>query len=124
MDLAVRNTNSIGMSLLGSKQTMHNIIGESCLYNKPNLCFLFQCEKAQQERHENAILKAENEKLRAENTRYREAFAHSTCPNCGSSATALGEMSFDDQHLRIENSRLRDEVRVVRVYVSPNTFMF
>ncbi|KAG7026621.1 Homeobox-leucine zipper protein PROTODERMAL FACTOR 2 [Cucurbita argyrosperma subsp. argyrosperma] len=65
--------------------------------------------KAQHERHENAMLKADNEKLRAENIRYREAFAHSTCPNCGSS-TALGEMSFEDQHLRIENSRLRDEI--------------
>ncbi|KAG7033934.1 Homeobox-leucine zipper protein PROTODERMAL FACTOR 2, partial [Cucurbita argyrosperma subsp. argyrosperma] len=76
-----------------------------------------QMKKAQQERHENAILKAENEKLRAENTRYREAFAHSTCcPNCGSSATALGEMSFDDQHLRIENSRLRDEMERMSGY--------
>ncbi|XP_022142333.1 homeobox-leucine zipper protein MERISTEM L1 [Momordica charantia] len=66
--------------------------------------------KAQHERHENAILKAENEKLRGENIRYREALAHSTCPNCGSSTAALGEMSFDDQHLRIENSRLREEI--------------
>ncbi|KAI6704489.1 hypothetical protein NL676_007451 [Syzygium grande] len=65
--------------------------------------------KAQHERHENAILKAENEKLRAENTRYREALSTATCPNCGSPA-ALGEMSFDEQHLRIENARLKDEI--------------
>ncbi|KAL0542903.1 hypothetical protein IC582_017984 [Cucumis melo] len=77
--------------------------------------------KAQHERHENAILKAENEKLRAENIRYREAFAHSTCPNCGSSSTALGEMSFDDQHLRIENSRLRDEIERMSGYGSKCT---
>ncbi|KAJ8761889.1 hypothetical protein K2173_005600 [Erythroxylum novogranatense] len=65
--------------------------------------------KAQHERHENSILKAENEKLRAENSRYREALSNASCPNCGGPA-ALGEMSFDEQHLRIENARLREEI--------------
>ncbi|KAB1221855.1 Homeobox-leucine zipper protein MERISTEM L1 [Morella rubra] len=65
--------------------------------------------KAQHERHENAILKAENEKLRAENNRFKEALSNTTCPNCGGPA-ALGEMSFDEQHLRVENARLREEI--------------
>lgn len=65
--------------------------------------------QAQHERHENQILKSENEKLRAENNRYKEALGNATCPNCGGPA-ALGEMSFDEQHLRIENARLREEV--------------
>ncbi|CAL0332097.1 unnamed protein product [Lupinus luteus] len=65
--------------------------------------------KAQHERHENAILKAENEKLRAENIRYKDALSNATCPNCGGPAT-IGEMSFDEQHLRIENARLREEI--------------
>ncbi|XP_023519981.1 homeobox-leucine zipper protein MERISTEM L1-like [Cucurbita pepo subsp. pepo] len=65
--------------------------------------------KAQHERHENAILKAQNEKLRAENMRYKEALSNTSCPNCGGPA-ALGEMSFDDQHLRIDNAQLRDEI--------------
>ncbi|XP_054776944.1 homeobox-leucine zipper protein MERISTEM L1-like [Prosopis cineraria] len=65
--------------------------------------------KAQHERSENSILKAENEKLRAENNRYKEALSNASCPNCGGPA-ALGEMSFDEQHLRIENARLREEI--------------
>ncbi|OWM77662.1 homeobox-leucine zipper protein MERISTEM L1-like [Punica granatum] len=65
--------------------------------------------KAQHERQENSVLKAENEKLQVENSRYREALANATCPNCGGPA-ALGEMSFDEQHLRIENARLREEI--------------
>ncbi|PNT11493.1 hypothetical protein POPTR_011G025000v4 [Populus trichocarpa] len=65
--------------------------------------------KAQHERSENSILKAENEKLRMENNRYKEALSSASCPNCGGPA-ALGEMSFDEQHLRIENARLREEI--------------
>ncbi|KAI4365059.1 hypothetical protein MLD38_021079 [Melastoma candidum] len=65
--------------------------------------------KAQHERHENSILKAENEKLRTDNLRYREALANTSCPSCGGPA-ALGEMSFDEQQLRIENVRLKDEI--------------
>uniref|UniRef100_A0A1J3I5N5 Homeobox-leucine zipper protein PROTODERMAL FACTOR 2 n=2 Tax=Noccaea caerulescens TaxID=107243 RepID=A0A1J3I5N5_NOCCA len=65
--------------------------------------------KAQHERHENQILKSDNDKLRAENNRYKEALSNATCPNCGGPA-AIGEMSFDEQHLRIENARLREEI--------------
>uniref|UniRef100_J3MQ68 Uncharacterized protein n=1 Tax=Oryza brachyantha TaxID=4533 RepID=J3MQ68_ORYBR len=65
--------------------------------------------KTQHERHENNALRAENEKLRAENMRYKEALANASCPNCGGPA-AIGEMSFDEHHLRLENARLRDEI--------------
>lgn len=57
-------------------------------------------------------MKAENDKLRAENNRYKEALGNAACPNCGGPA-ALGEMSFDEQHLRIENARLREEVMII-----------
>ncbi|PWA62465.1 homeobox-leucine zipper protein MERISTEM L1 [Artemisia annua] len=65
--------------------------------------------KAQHERHENTQLRNENEKLRSENIRYKEALANATCPNCGGPA-AIGEMSFDEQQLRIENTRLHEEI--------------
>ncbi|XP_042459145.1 homeobox-leucine zipper protein ROC2-like [Zingiber officinale] len=65
--------------------------------------------KNQHERHENSGLRAENEKLRAENMRYKEALSNASCPNCGGPA-ALGEMSFDEHHLRIENARLHEEI--------------
>ncbi|XP_073056016.1 homeobox-leucine zipper protein MERISTEM L1-like [Primulina eburnea] len=65
--------------------------------------------KAQHERHENTSLKTENDKLRAENLQYKEALSNATCPKCGGSS-AIGEMSFDEQQLRIENSRLREEI--------------
>ncbi|XP_057962912.1 homeobox-leucine zipper protein MERISTEM L1-like [Malania oleifera] len=65
--------------------------------------------KAQHERQENTQLRTENDKLRAENIRYKEALGNAACPNCGGPA-AIGEMSFDEQHLRIENARLREEI--------------
>ncbi|XP_047310567.1 homeobox-leucine zipper protein PROTODERMAL FACTOR 2-like [Impatiens glandulifera] len=65
--------------------------------------------KAQHERYENSQLRADNDKLRADNIRYKEALSNATCPNCGGPA-AIGEMSFDEQHLRIENARLREEI--------------
>ncbi|PSS04709.1 Homeobox-leucine zipper protein PROTODERMAL FACTOR like [Actinidia chinensis var. chinensis] len=65
--------------------------------------------KAKHERCENTQLRNENDKLRAENIRYKEALSNAICPNCGGPAT-IGEMSFDEQHLRIENARLREEI--------------
>lgn len=65
--------------------------------------------KAHHERQDNMMLKSENEKLRLDNMRYREALSSISCPNCGGPAT-LGELSFDEQQLRIENAKLREEV--------------
>ncbi|MCD7458520.1 Homeobox-leucine zipper protein PROTODERMAL FACTOR 2 [Datura stramonium] len=65
--------------------------------------------KAQHERTENTQLRNENDKLRAENVRYKEVLVNASCPNCGGPA-ALGEMSFDEHHLRMENVRLKEEI--------------
>ncbi|PON64301.1 Octamer-binding transcription factor [Parasponia andersonii] len=67
--------------------------------------------KTQHERHENIQLRTENEKLSADNVRYREALSrHSLCPNCGGPTPTIGEMSFYEHNLRVENARLREEI--------------
>ncbi|CAN6167730.1 unnamed protein product [Urochloa humidicola] len=65
--------------------------------------------KTQIERHENALLRQENDKLRAENMTIREAMRSPICASCGGAAV-LGEVSLEEQHLRIENARLKDEL--------------
>ncbi|XP_027103840.1 homeobox-leucine zipper protein ANTHOCYANINLESS 2 isoform X3 [Coffea arabica] len=65
--------------------------------------------KTQMERHENNMLKQENDKLRIENIAMKEAMRNPVCSNCGGAA-ALGEISIEEHHLRIENARLRDEL--------------
>jgi len=76
--------------------------------------------KTQLERHENALLKQENDKLRAENMTIREAMHSPMCGSCGSPAM-LGEVSLEEQHLCIENARLKDELN--RVYALANKFL-
>ncbi|ONK73389.1 uncharacterized protein A4U43_C04F30980 [Asparagus officinalis] len=65
--------------------------------------------KTQIERHENALLKQENEKLRLENITIRDAMRSPMCGGCGGPAI-LGELSLEEQQLRIENARLKDEL--------------
>ncbi|XP_061359240.1 homeobox-leucine zipper protein ANTHOCYANINLESS 2-like isoform X2 [Gastrolobium bilobum] len=65
--------------------------------------------KTQLERHENSLLRQENDKLRAENMSMREAMRNPICSNCGGPAI-IGEISLEEQHIRIENARLKDEL--------------
>lgn len=65
--------------------------------------------QTQLERHENSILRQENDKLRAENMSIREAMRNPICTNCGGPAV-IGEISLEEQHIRIENARLKDEL--------------
>ncbi|PRQ60048.1 putative transcription factor & lipid binding Homobox-WOX family [Rosa chinensis] len=65
--------------------------------------------KTQLERHENIILRQENDKLRAENGVMKEAMSNPICHNCGGPAIP-GQISFDEHQLRIENARLNDEL--------------
>ncbi|XP_071709455.1 homeobox-leucine zipper protein ANTHOCYANINLESS 2 [Rutidosis leptorrhynchoides] len=65
--------------------------------------------KTQLERHENSLLRQDNDKLRAENLAIREAMRNPICTNCGGPAM-IGDISIEEQHLRIENARLKDEL--------------
>ncbi|KAL2335907.1 hypothetical protein Fmac_010353 [Flemingia macrophylla] len=66
-------------------------------------------DETQLERHENTLLRQENDKLRAENMSIRDAMRNPMCSNCGGPAI-IGEISLEEQHLRIENARLKDEL--------------
>ena len=72
------------------------------------------------ERHENLILRQENEKLRAENSVMREAMANPICNSCGGPAIP-GQISFDEHQIRIENARLKDELN--RICALANKFL-
>ncbi|XP_071732658.1 homeobox-leucine zipper protein HDG1-like isoform X2 [Rutidosis leptorrhynchoides] len=76
--------------------------------------------KTQLERHENAILKQENDKLRIENIAMKEAIRAPVCNNCGGQAI-LGDISIDEHNLRIDNARLRDELS--RISILANKFL-
>ncbi|CAN8285307.1 unnamed protein product [Cochlearia groenlandica] len=65
--------------------------------------------KNQLERHENSQLRTENERLKLERRRYQEAIARALCPKCGG-PTAIGDLSFEEHHLRIENAKLAEEI--------------
>ncbi|XWS46018.1 hypothetical protein CRYUN_Cryun14cG0029100 [Craigia yunnanensis] len=65
--------------------------------------------KTQLERHENSLLRQENDKLRAENMSIRDAMRNPICTNCGGPAI-IADISLEQQHLRIENARLKDEL--------------
>ncbi|XP_023006686.1 homeobox-leucine zipper protein ANTHOCYANINLESS 2-like [Cucurbita maxima] len=65
--------------------------------------------KTQLERHENTLLRQENDKLRAENMSIRDAMRNPICSNCGGPAI-IGEISLEEQQLRIDNARLKDEL--------------
>ncbi|KAK3155410.1 hypothetical protein QOZ80_2BG0202960 [Eleusine coracana subsp. coracana] len=64
--------------------------------------------KAQHERADNCFLRAENDKIRCENIAMREALRNVICPTCGGPPVA--DDYFDEQKLRMENARLKEEL--------------
>uniref|UniRef100_A0A7N0U5N4 Uncharacterized protein n=1 Tax=Kalanchoe fedtschenkoi TaxID=63787 RepID=A0A7N0U5N4_KALFE len=65
--------------------------------------------KTQIERHENMLLKKENDKLRFEQAAMKNALRNPLCTSCGGPVVSP-ELPFDEQTLKSENARLRDEL--------------
>ncbi|KAI4970392.1 hypothetical protein ZWY2020_001306 [Hordeum vulgare] len=64
-------------------------------------------KKMQQERQDNDILRAENNRIRCENIALRDALQNAVCPSCG---PPVAEDYYDEQQLRVENARLKEEL--------------
>lgn len=90
------------------------------------LHLFFSLLQAIHERHENALLKGEMEKLREENLAMREMMNKSSCPKCGYSANSTS-ISMDsiftcsDQQLITKITRLEAEVII---YISLSLSLF
>ncbi|KAK6142568.1 hypothetical protein DH2020_022916 [Rehmannia glutinosa] len=74
--------------------------------------------KTQHEHTENTQLRMENEKLRAENMRFREVLSNASCLNCGGPTPIRESLSFHEQQLKLENARLRDEIDLISAMTS------
>ncbi|CAI9274022.1 unnamed protein product [Lactuca saligna] len=65
--------------------------------------------KTQTDRHENKILREENDNLRLENIAMKEALQKTVCKNCGG-PTLQVDRSIHERNLMIENARLKEEL--------------
>ncbi|KAJ4828788.1 hypothetical protein Tsubulata_010801 [Turnera subulata] len=65
--------------------------------------------KAQHERTDNSVLRAENERIRCENLAIREALKNVICPACGGPPFGEEERKRSLQKLQLENSQLKEE---------------
>ncbi|KAJ7953410.1 Homeobox-leucine zipper protein [Quillaja saponaria] len=75
--------------------------------------------KAQQDRSDNMILRAENETLRNENYRLQATLRNVMCPNCGGPAiVGGGDLGLDEPQLHLENARLREELERISCLTS------
>ncbi|KAJ4878086.1 Homeobox-leucine zipper protein HDG5 [Raphanus sativus] len=63
--------------------------------------------KAQQDRAENVMLRADNDNLKLENSQLQAELQCLSCPSCGG-PTVIGDIPFNELH--IENCRLREEL--------------
>ncbi|XXG51772.1 hypothetical protein AAC387_Pa03g0268 [Persea americana] len=75
--------------------------------------FWFQNKRTQMknhhERHESTHLKTEIEYLHMEINRYKEALSSAMCLTCNGPLT-IREISYNEQQLKLENARLREEI--------------
>lgn len=74
------------------------------------------------ERHENVMLREDNNRLRNENQAMRSKLNRPTCHTCGGPAVINGTaVTHKEQHLKLENARLKDEL--TRICTLANKFL-
>ncbi|XP_028759222.1 homeobox-leucine zipper protein HDG11-like [Neltuma alba] len=66
-------------------------------------------DDTQHERADNAMLRAENERMQCENIAFREALKDMICPSCGGTPFGEEELALHVQKLQQENFELRQE---------------
>ncbi|XP_065878618.1 homeobox-leucine zipper protein HDG5 [Euphorbia lathyris] len=74
--------------------------------------------KAQHDRADNIVLRAENDSLKNENYRLQSELRSLVCPNCGGQAVP-GAIPFED--MRLENARLREQLEGALSFISRNS---
>lgn len=74
------------------------------------------------ERHENVMLKEDNNRLRNENQAMRTKLSRPICLSCGGLTVANGTAaSYEEHQLKLENAQLRDEI--TRICTLTNKFL-
>ncbi|KAL0306926.1 UNVERIFIED_CONTAM: Homeobox-leucine zipper protein MERISTEM L1 [Sesamum radiatum] len=83
--------------------------------------FWFQNKRTQlktwHEHHKNSHFRTENDELRAENMRCKEALSNACCRACGR-AIAVAGISSNEHCLRAENARLREQIEDLAAIVA------
>ncbi|XP_042460251.1 homeobox-leucine zipper protein ROC8-like [Zingiber officinale] len=66
--------------------------------------------KAHNEKSDNCTLRADNDRIRSENVKMKERLRKTLCNTCCQNNPAGANPYFDEQKLRMENARLKEEV--------------
>lgn len=66
--------------------------------------------QAQNEKADNTVLRAENERIQCENLAIKEALKNVICPACGGPPFGEEERQCSLEKLQSENAQLKDEV--------------
>ncbi|XP_062103783.1 homeobox-leucine zipper protein ROC8-like [Humulus lupulus] len=94
-------------------ENQRRLLGRELGLDPKQVKFWFQNKrtqtKAQHERADNNVLRAENERIQCENIAIREALRNVICPACGGPPFGQEERQHSLQKLQLENAQLKEE---------------
>ncbi|XWS46462.1 hypothetical protein CRYUN_Cryun14cG0069100 [Craigia yunnanensis] len=79
-------------------------------------------KKAEHERADNSVLRAENERIQCENLAIREALKNVICPSCGGPPVGEEERQHSLQTLKLQNALLKEEASNIFNYTFYSSF--